>query len=154
MASERPAWPGSTARPVPRDIHLTYRDVYPEVRALPTVRSCAVTGSVRARARSRAEAGYHRELRWPHAHLAERRMPHRVRWCASRRCGSRPRAAPRPEARSLNPPRRAASPRGPFWGARPRAIVLPAMDLSTLRDRIDEVDRKIIALIAERLRIV
>ncbi|HEU4614057.1 MAG TPA: prephenate dehydratase [Kofleriaceae bacterium] len=28
------------------------------------------------------------------------------------------------------------------------------MDLSTLRDRIDEVDRKIIALIAERLRIV
>jgi chorismate mutase/prephenate dehydratase len=28
------------------------------------------------------------------------------------------------------------------------------MDLSTLRDRIDEVDRKIIALVAERLRIV
>src|SRR3712207_5740774 len=28
------------------------------------------------------------------------------------------------------------------------------MDLSTLRDRIDECDRKIIALIAERLRIV
>ena len=28
------------------------------------------------------------------------------------------------------------------------------MDLSTLRDRIDDVDRKIIALIAERLRIV
>ena len=28
------------------------------------------------------------------------------------------------------------------------------MDLSTIRDRIDDVDRKIIALIAERLRIV
>src|SRR5499426_2163098 len=28
------------------------------------------------------------------------------------------------------------------------------MDLSTLRDRIDAVDRKIIALLAERLRIV
>jgi len=38
--------------------------------------------------------------------------------------------------------------------AHSRRHASPRWDLSTLRDRIDVVDRKIIGLIAERLRIV